>query len=188
MLVMISLPPTKSERQQSVNNFWSCIMDTQCTVHRHWPIINASGTSIVQNASEDIATTSQEWVSTEHQWFWSCIVDSLKAMEWGYSIINLSAVFMGKNASNHIASASYNWTPTEHHQILWRFSKLHRNELHRNVTELSHTRSVFSICSCIPLQNYACNVSQIWFFGCSCRVNIWEQAVCFTVSLLLAVF
>jgi len=41
---------------------------------------------------------------------------------------------------------------------------LHSNELNRIVTELSLTRSVFSICPCIQLHKYACNVSQIWFF------------------------
>jgi len=48
-------------------------------------------------------------------------------------------------------------------------------------------RSVFSICPCIQLHKYACNVSEIWFFACSSRVNIWEPAFCCTVTLLLAV-
>jgi len=89
----------------------------------------------------------------ERQWsvndFWSCISDNLRGMEQGYPIINLSAAFTDKNATDDIASASYNWAPTKHHQLLWGLSKIHSNELHRIVTELSLTRSLFSICPCI---------------------------------------
>jgi len=116
ILVTITLPPPRNERQRSVNDFWS-------------------------------------W-----------ILDNLRALERRYPIINFSAACTGKNASDDIASVSYNWAPTERWQLLWGLSKLHSNELHCIVTELSPTRSVFSVCPCIQLHKYACIVSQIWFF------------------------
>ena len=89
-------------------------------------------------------------------------------MESRYPIFNLSAAFIWKNDSDDIASASYNSAPLEPQQLLWGLNKLHSNELHCVVPELSLTQSVFAICCCIQLRKYACNVSQIWlFFACS---------------------
>jgi len=102
--------------------------------------------------------------------------------------MNLLAGLIGSNASDNIASTSYNWAPTERQQFLWRLRMLHSNELHCAIPKSSSTQSVFAICLCIQLHNYACNVLQIWFFACCCRVNIQEPAVCYTVTLLSAVF
>jgi len=89
-------------------------------------------------------------------------------MEPRYPIINLSAAFKGKNARNNIASASYNSVPMERQHFLWGLNRLHSNDLHCIVSELSLKLSVFSICPCIQLHKYACNVSQIWpVFACS---------------------
>jgi len=57
MAVTILLPPPKNERQWSVNDFWSCIMDTQSAMYRRRLIINALAAIIAKNASDDIATT-----------------------------------------------------------------------------------------------------------------------------------
>ena len=113
MPLTISLPPPKNERQRSVNDFWSCILNNP------------------------------------------------RAMERRYAIIHLSAASTGKNTTDDIASASYNCAPTLCQQFLWGLSKLHSNGLHRIVTELSLTRSVFSICPWIQLHKHACSVSQI---------------------------
>ena len=69
MAATMSLPPPRNERQWSVNNFWSCIMDTQSTVHWDYPIINVSAAFMGNNASDDIITTSWKWASTELQQF-----------------------------------------------------------------------------------------------------------------------
>jgi len=69
MVSRISLRPHENRRQWSVHYFWSCIMDTQSTVHWHWPIINVSAAIMGKNASDDIATTSYKWASREHQQF-----------------------------------------------------------------------------------------------------------------------
>ena len=142
--------------------------------------------------AEILVTITLPTARNECQWsvnnFWSCILDNLRAMERRYPIINLSAALMGKNPSDDIASASCNWAPTERQQSRWRLSKLHGNELDHIVVGLCHMRSVFSTCPRIHLHKYACIVSPIWFFACSCRVNIYEPSVCCAVSLLSAVF
>jgi len=100
--------------------------------------------------------------------FWSCILHTLRAMERHYPIFNILAAFMGKNARDDIASASYNSEPTKHQQYLWGLNKLHSNELHCVVPELSLTQSVFAIRCFIQLRKYACDVSQIrLFYACS---------------------
>jgi len=79
--------------------------------------------------------------------------------------MNLFAVMMGKTSSDDIASTSYNCAPTEHQPLLWRLRKLCSNQLHCAVPKSSFSQSVFLICPCIQLHQYACNVLQIWFFG-----------------------
>ena len=109
-----------------------------------------------------------KWASTECQQsannFWSCIMDNVRAMERHYPTIHPSAALIGKHASDDMASTSYDWAPTVRQQFSWGLSTLYCNELHCVVTKLSFTRSVFSICPCIQLHKYACNVSQIWSF------------------------
>jgi len=101
---------------------------------------------------------------------WSCILDNLRAMERRYPIINLLAAFTGKNADD-IASSSYDWAHTERQRFLWGLCKLHCNQLPCTVTESSPTCSVCSNFSIIHLHKYACNVSQILFFG----LKLWSQ-------------
>jgi len=95
---------------------------------------------------------------------WSSILDHLRTMEWCSLTINLSAALMCKHASDDIAWVSYNWAPLQHQQSLLGLSTLHSNELHCIVPKFSLMWSVFSICPCIQLHKYACNVSQIWLF------------------------
>jgi len=65
---------------------------------------------------------------------------------------------------------------------------LHSNELHCSVPKLSFTRSVFAICHLVyNFTNMHAMSYRPDFFARSCRVNIEEPAVCFTVSLRLAV-
>ena len=56
MLCTISVPPRINERQWSVNDCSSDIMDTQSTVHRREPMMNVSAASMGENAIDDIAT------------------------------------------------------------------------------------------------------------------------------------
>ena len=105
-----------------------------------------------------------KWASTEGQNFWSCILDNLTAMEHRLPRMNLSAAFNGKNATDDVASSSYNWAPTQRQQFQWMLRTLHSNDLHCAVSKSSFTWSVFTICSCIQLPKYACNILQIWFF------------------------
>jgi len=96
--------------------------------------------------------------------FWSCILHYVRAREGGQPIINLWAICMCKHASDNIAYVSCNWVRMESQQFLWRFNMLHGNELHCIVPKLNVTRSVFSICPCIQLHKYACNIWQIWLY------------------------
>ena len=84
-------------------------------------------------------------------------------------------------------SGSYNWPPTELHQVCWILGRIHSNELHCALPESSSMWSLFAICPFLHLHKCACNVIQIWFLAWSCRVNIYEPAVWFTVSLLSVV-
>lgn len=114
----------------------------------------------------------------ECQWslnyFILCILDNPMAMERCYPIIKVSASLTGKNGADDIAAASYNWVSTKHQQCSWGLSRLHSNNLHSIVTELSLTQSVLSICPWIQLHIYACNVSQIWFFCLSLYSHCWR--------------
>jgi hypothetical protein len=98
----------------------------------------------------------------ERQWrvndVCSCITDYLMGREQTYSTINQSGAFIGKNASDDIVSASYNGVPTLCQQCLWRLRTLNSNKLSFAVSKLSLTWSVFTICPCIQLHTYACNV------------------------------
>jgi len=50
--------PPNNERQQRVNDFWSCILDNLRAVQRHTPILKILATFIGKNASDNITTTS----------------------------------------------------------------------------------------------------------------------------------
>jgi len=67
MLVRISLLPPKNQSQQSVNDFWSCIMQTQMVMLWCQPIIIVSAAFMGKIASDNIATNSWNWASTERQ-------------------------------------------------------------------------------------------------------------------------
>jgi len=64
----ISVPPGKNERQRSVIDVLSRLMDTQSAVHQLKFIINPWAAFVGKNASDNIPTTSK-WVTMEHQWF-----------------------------------------------------------------------------------------------------------------------
>jgi len=46
----------KNERQQSVNNFWRCILEKAWGLRRRYPIIALSAASLGKNSCNDIAT------------------------------------------------------------------------------------------------------------------------------------
>jgi len=69
MAAMTSLRPCNNEHQQSINDFWSCIKDTQSALHWRKPIINVSAACMGNNASDHMATISQQRASTERQEF-----------------------------------------------------------------------------------------------------------------------
>ena len=57
MLVMISLPPPRDQRQQSVNDICCCILNTVRAIERRYPIINLSAAFMRITACVNIATT-----------------------------------------------------------------------------------------------------------------------------------
>jgi len=68
-LLMILLPPATNEHQQSVNDFWSCIMDNSRAGERHLPILHISVALMGKDGLEAIASTSYNWAPTERQGF-----------------------------------------------------------------------------------------------------------------------
>jgi len=62
MLVAILLLPLKNERQQSVNDFWACILDNLTAMQRRSPIIVLSAAFMGKNASDDLTTASSLYV------------------------------------------------------------------------------------------------------------------------------
>ena len=127
-------------------------------------IIVQLANNLGDNASNNIVTMS----SYECQWsvndFWSCIFDTLTAMERSYLTIHLLAALISKNATDDNASAFYNWVPMDYLLFGCSLSKVHSIEVYYPVPMLSFTQSILSICPCIELHKYACNVWQIWFF------------------------
>jgi len=67
MLVTIQLLPPTNEHPRSVNNIWSCILNTLRAIEPHYPTINLSAAFMGKNAGDDIATTSKIWASTDGQ-------------------------------------------------------------------------------------------------------------------------
>jgi hypothetical protein len=57
MIATTSLLSSNNERQWSVNNLWSYILDNQTALKRQSPIIKVLATFMGTNASDDIATT-----------------------------------------------------------------------------------------------------------------------------------
>ena len=98
--------------------------------------------------------------------------------------MNLLAAFIGKNASDDIASASYNWAPTVR-QCSERYTAINCIMLFLNGVlrrQLLQSVLVFNFTNTHAMSYWSD------YFPCSCRVNIYESAVCFTVSLFSAVF
>jgi len=58
MLERTSRLSPKIERQQSINDFWSCILHNQRAVRRLQSIIEVMAAFIGKNASDDITTAS----------------------------------------------------------------------------------------------------------------------------------
>jgi len=56
MLAMISLLPSKNERQRSVNDIFACILDNLTAMQRHCPVIVLSAAIMRKNATDDITT------------------------------------------------------------------------------------------------------------------------------------
>jgi len=69
MGLTLSLPSPINERQQSVNNFWSYIMDNQWAMQLPQPIIIVFSTIMGKNATDNHTTTGWQYDSTEHQQF-----------------------------------------------------------------------------------------------------------------------
>jgi hypothetical protein len=61
---------SQNEHQQSVNDFWSCILDNLTAMECRLPTVNLSAAFIGKNASDDIASGSYNWVPTQRQLFW----------------------------------------------------------------------------------------------------------------------
>ncbi len=94
----------------------------------------------------------------------------------------LSAAFIGKNARVSIASASYNCAPTVR-QGSERYTTINCSMLFLNGG--FRGQSLQSVLEFIITNMHAMSD---WsdYYPCSCRVNIWEPAIWFTVSLFSA--
>jgi len=165
MVLMISLPPPKNVPQWRVNDFWSCILDNQWPTQPHQPRIIVSPAFMAKNATDDIASTFWEWVSSEHHWsvvlhLWQSEgygttlthnppIGCLHRQKWYWRYCIRLRQFQLSRSIN----ISYGGRP-----------ELHSNETYCVVTTLSFTWSVISIWPCIQLHKYVCNVSQIRLF------------------------
>jgi len=111
------------------------------------------------------------------------ILDNLIRMERRWTTTNLSAALIGKNASDDIASASYNSAPTVC-QGSERYTAMNCIMLFLN--EVLCGQSLQSV---LVFNFTHMHAMSYWsdYLPCSCRVNIGEPAVCFTVSLFSAV-
>ena len=157
-------------------------MDTQSAVHWHWPIISVSAAFMGKNACDEIATTSQKCSSPEHHQFLVLHLGQSKGYGKALTHNQLIGDLYGQKCYWRYRICLLQLSAHQASTILWVLSKLHSNELHRIVIELSLTRSVFSICPCIQLHKYACNVSQIWLFC----LKVWSQYLR-TCSLLFCI-
>jgi len=158
----------KNEPQRSINGVRPCIIINQGALRRHCSVIELLAAFLDKSACSNIVTRS--WNERQQSANGASTIFDLASwiIKWQWGVANPQSTYRqplcGKNTSYNIASAFYNWVPMERTQSLWRRSKLHSNEVHCAVPKLSFTWSVFSICVCIKLHQYACNVSQIWFF------------------------
>jgi len=57
MQVTISLQLAKNERQRSIKDFWSCILDNLRATEQRQPIINSSADFMGKTVTDDIAAT-----------------------------------------------------------------------------------------------------------------------------------
>ena len=141
MLVRISLPPARSGRQRSINDFWSCILDNQRAVQQHSPITNVLATFIGKKVSKDCVTLTWNSMSTEHQrsiyHIWSCIMDNPRAVQWHWPIITELAAIMCKDASDDIATTAWKWESTDQE----RFLVLHHGYSMGWATGFTHTQN-----------------------------------------------
>jgi len=95
----------------------------------------------------------------------------------------LSTAFIGKNASDDIASASYNSAPTVHQ------GSEHYAAINCIMPFPNGVLCGQSLQSVLVFNFTTMHAMSYWsdYFPCSCRVNIYEPAVGFTVSLFSAV-
>jgi len=83
MLLTISLTPPEKERQWSVNDSWSGILETLRAMEWHWPTIHLSAAYIGKNASDNIRSTSYNSAPTECQQFlWELSKLCSNEMHW----------------------------------------------------------------------------------------------------------
>ena len=65
----ISVQPAENERQPSLNNFWSCILDHLRAMEWHWPVMNLLAAIMGKNGTDDIASASDYSALAEGQQF-----------------------------------------------------------------------------------------------------------------------
>jgi hypothetical protein len=142
ILQLILLVPPDNEIQQSVNwaarmfGLASWMMKLQCKDVNWYSKYRPPSWAIM------LVTISLLPLKNDHKQsakdYWSCVLDNQMVQEWGLCIIIQSATFVGPNANNNIATTIKNWVATEHQQYWWRLCKLHSNDLHCIVPELSY--------------------------------------------------
>jgi len=165
--------------QMSVNDFRPCILGNQVAMWLDWDIMERSAGFLGKNDYDKILTMSQNKgrkkvnrVSTGCQQFLILYIGQSNRNGMQITLNEpLSSLYWQKcwwryrvrllQLSAHKAST-----------VLWRLRTPHSNELHCTGPKLSFIQTGFSMCSCIQLHKYACNILQISFFACSCKVII----------------
>jgi len=153
-----------------------------------WSIIELSAAFLGKNGYDKIITMSQNERQQSVTNCWSCILQNLTAMECRQPTMNSSAACIGKDGSDDNACASFNWAPTERKQFCGGFEcctamnciVLFLNGVLRGQSSQSHL--VYNFTNMHAMSYWSdC-------FTCSSRVNIYDAAVYFAVSLLSTVF
>jgi hypothetical protein len=67
MVVATFLLCLKNECQQSVNEWWPCILEYAWAVRRRYSIIGLLAAFVGKNSDNNITTMSEKWASMERQ-------------------------------------------------------------------------------------------------------------------------
>jgi len=184
--MILSLCPN-NQCQRSVNNSRSCNWENQGAIELHWSIIELSAAILGQNAYDRIVIMSQNHRQGSVNDFWSCIFDNLTAMEcrqpqWTDRLLSLAKMLVMISRPPPAIKHPHSINSFCGYSVCYIAMNCIVVFLNR-VIRCQSFQSVFVY----NLTNMHAMSYRSEFFACSCTGNIWEPAVCLTVSLLSAV-